>query len=196
MTTATLLTNPIREGWTLTHAGGDAPASVVAVTHFAATEPTAGERVDLAIDGPQTVIAVTLNGTELRLTADARSGYRFDVREAIAPGSNLLEVAFAPGTEAAEGVRIERWRVARLASVRPLDATGAISVEVERASDALLTVVATVAGVGADSAEASITLAPGVTSGTVVMAAPNAEQNGVTVELHSPDEHLDTCSLA
>jgi hypothetical protein len=42
----------------------------------------------------------------------------------------------------------------------------------------------------------NIALAPGVTSGTVVMAEPNSAHDGVTVELHSTDEHLDTRSLA
>ena len=124
MTAVTLLANPLREGWTLTHTGGEAPAPIAGVTvdavvpgsthvdlmragliadpyygtneqdlqwmwrcswryatNFAATEPTAGERVDLVFDGLDTVATVNLNGTELGRTANMHRGYRFDVRE-------------------------------------------------------------------------------------------------------------------
>ena len=108
-----------------------------------------------------------------------------------------------------KGVRIERWRVARLAAVRPLvtveGTTGVatVHVEVERASDAPLTVVATVTGAGGTSAEASVTIEPNATSGTVRVEVADAALwwpvgygdatlHDLVVELHSADEHLDT----
>ena len=318
MTAVTLLANPLREGWTLSHLGGDAPATIAGVTvdavvpgsthvdlmraglipdpyygtneqdlqwmwrcswryanNFAATEPTAGERVDLVFDGLDTVATIRLNGTELGRTANMHRGYRFDIRTAIAAGNNLLEVDFGSALEYAlareevlgdrprpqpsaelmaeaarqglidgdpaqilakgrvyphpfnavrkmacsfgwdwgpdlqtagiwKGARIERWRVARLASVRPLvtveDGTGVaiVHVEVERASDAPLTVVAIVEGL-----EASVEIEQGATSGSVRLGVPNAQLwwpvgygqatlYDLVVELHSADEHLDT----
>jgi len=100
-------------------------------------------------------------------------------------------------------VRIERWRIARFASVRPLvtvqNGTGVVDVhfEIERAADAPLKVFATVAG-----REASVEIEPGAASGIVTVTVPEPDlwwPNGygdptlydLTVELHSQDEHLD-----
>jgi beta-mannosidase len=320
MTAVTLLANPLREGWSLSHTGGDAPATIAGVTidavvpgtthvdllragliedpyygtverdlqwmwrstwryatDFAATEPTAGERVDLVFDGLDTVATVSLNGTELGRTFNMHRSYRFDVREALVAGSNSLHVDFGSALEYAfareevlgdrprpqpseklmaeaarlgiiegdpdeilakgrvypqpfnairkmacsfgwdwgpdlqtagiwKGVRIERWRVARLASVRPLvtveGTTGVatVHVEIERASDVPLSVYATVAGV-----EAKATVASGETTATIRVEVPNAALwwpvgygepalHGLVVDLHSADEHLDSFS--
>ena len=320
MTAVTLLANPLREGWTLTHLDGEAPDGIAGqtveaevpgsthvdllraglipdpyfgtnekdlqwmwrcdwryATNFAATEPTAGERVDLVFDGLDTVATVRLNRREVGHTANMHRSYRFDVREALNAGDNLLEVDFASAltyalereerlgdrprpqpseklmAEAArqgliegdpdeilakgrvyphpfnairkmacsfgwdwgpdlqtagiwKSVRIERWRVARLASVRPLvtleGATGVVTVhvDIERASDAPLTVVAKVG-----ETEASVEIEPAQASGTVRLEVPNAELwwpagygepvlHHLSVELHSADEHLDSYS--
>lgn len=246
---------------------------------FAATPAGPGERVDLVFDGLDTVATVTLNGTELGQTFNMHRSYRFDVREALAPGANELTVDFrsaleyALGREAVigdrprpqpsaelraeaarrglidgdpeeilqggrvyphpfnairkmacsfgwdwgpdlqtagiwKGVRLERWRIARFAAVRPLvtveGATGVatVHVDVERSgapeADEPLRVIAHVGGV---SAEASI--APGETTAVVRLEVPDAqlwwpvghgEQHlyGLTVELHTEDEQLDT----
>jgi len=103
-----------------------------------------------------------------------------------------------------KGVRLERWRVARLASVRPLvtleGTTGVVTVhvEIERASDVPLSVFAAVAGV-----ETKVTVASGETTATVRVELPNAQLwwpvgygeptlHGLVVDLHSADEHLDS----
>jgi beta-mannosidase len=102
-----------------------------------------------------------------------------------------------------KGVRIERWRVARLAAVRPLvtvaDGVGTVEchVEVERASDAPLTVFVTVAG-----QEVQGTIEPGETTGVVTATVSHpdlwwpvgygdAVLYDLAVDLHSDDEHLD-----
>lgn len=104
-------------------------------------------------------------------------------------------------------VRLERWRIARLASVRPLvtveDGTGVVTVhvEVERSgaadADEPLRVLAHVDG---RSAEAAI--APGATTASARLEVPNPELwwpaghgephlYDLTVELHNEDEQLD-----
>jgi beta-mannosidase len=102
-----------------------------------------------------------------------------------------------------KGVRLERWRVARFASVRPLvtiaGGTGTVTVhvEIERASDVALQVFATVAG-----QEAKATVAPGDTQATVIVTVDNpdlwwptgygdATLYDLAVDVHSDDEHLD-----
>ncbi|MDN4479897.1 glycosyl hydrolase 2 galactose-binding domain-containing protein [Demequina muriae] len=102
------------------------------------------------------------------------------------------------------GVRIERWRVARLDEVRPLVSfdrdTGRVQVHVrvERASGEPLTVWASVAG-----AEASAQIPPGEVTGVVTVEAPQIEAwwphghgparlYDLVVDLHSTDERLDT----
>jgi len=140
------------------------------------------ERVDLVFEGLDTVATVVLNGIEVGRTANMHRGYRFDVRDLLRPGSQVLSVRFDSALEYAEAVeqqlgsrphsnghpfntvrkmacsfgwdwgpdlqtagiwkpaRFERWRVARLAQVRPLatlDADGTtgrlrVHVEVER----------------------------------------------------------------
>ncbi|WP_297081375.1 glycoside hydrolase family 2 protein [uncultured Demequina sp.] len=103
-----------------------------------------------------------------------------------------------------KGVRIERWRTARLDAVRPLvtvDGThGRVEahVDVERAADEPLTVVASVAGV-----EATATIDPGESTAVVVVEVPDVElwwPHGhgearlydLAVELRSSDECLDS----
>ena len=139
-----------------------------------------GERVDLVLEGVDTVATITLGGVEVARTANMHRSYRFDVR-ALADGSaQTLAVDFASALTHAEqealriGARpgaypaplnmvrkmacsfgwdwgpdlqtaglwkpatIQRWRTARLASVRPLvsiagsDATVSVHVDVER----------------------------------------------------------------
>jgi beta-mannosidase len=105
-------------------------------------------------------------------------------------------------------VRLERWRIARFAAVRPLvtvegdTGVATVHVTVERSgaadADEPLRVIA---HVGGHSAEASI--APGATSASVRVEVPNpvlwwpaghGEPNlhALTVELHTEDELLDT----
>ncbi|NYH52778.1 beta-mannosidase [Nocardiopsis arvandica] len=74
---------------------------------FEAEAPGAGERVDLAFDGLDTVATVELNGVVLGTTANMHRGYRFDVREVLRAGANELAVSFRPALEYAEEVREE-----------------------------------------------------------------------------------------
>lgn len=102
-----------------------------------------------------------------------------------------------------KGVRLERWRTARLDAVRPLvsveDGQGTVEVhvEVERAADEPLTVYATVAGI-----ESSATIAAGGTTAIVTVEVPDvdlwwphghgeAHLYDLNIDLHSADEHLD-----
>jgi beta-mannosidase len=102
------------------------------------------------------------------------------------------------------GVRLERWRVARLASVRPVvtvaDGVGTVElhIEVERASDEPLIATASVAG-----QEAHASLLAGETTTVVTITVPQPELwwpagygaatlYTLTVDLHTTDEHLDT----
>src|SRR5690606_15874330 len=102
-------------------------------------------------------------------------------------------------------VRIERWRVARLASVRPLitveDGTGVATVHVvvERAdADAPLTVLAHVAG-----HQAEVTIPAGATEASARVEVPNptlwwphgygeAHLYDLTVELGAGEQVLDS----
>ena len=214
-------------------------------TSFAATPPTAGERIDLVFGGLDTVAAITLNGTSIGQTRNMHRSYRFDVRELLRGGNNELTVEFASALAHAEtveseigpqlhtnhhpfnairkmacsfgwdwgpdlqtagiwkGVRLERWRTARFSSVRPLitvdGGTGRVEihVEIERAGDADLKVFASVEG-----CEAMASVPAGGTTATLVLEVPDIELwwpigygearlYGLTVDLHSEDEHLD-----
>ncbi|MBO9553900.1 glycoside hydrolase family 2 TIM barrel-domain containing protein [Cellulomonas sp.] len=188
--------------------------------HLAAPAPD--ERVDLVLDGVDTVATITLDGHELGRTANMHRSYRFDVRDLVRPVTQRLRVAFRSALEHAEEeaarlgsrpspypqpynmvrkmacsfgwdwgpdlqtaglwrpVRVERWRVARLARVRPLvtvdgEGTGvvAVHVDVERSglagSDVPLVVRARVAG-----AESTTTLHAGSSSGVVTVEVPHA----------------------
>ncbi|GIG53503.1 glycoside hydrolase family 2 protein [Demequina activiva] len=103
-----------------------------------------------------------------------------------------------------KGVRIERWRTARLDAVRPLvtvdgtQGTVQIHVDVERASSEPLTVHASAAGI-----EASVAIPAGETAGVVTLEIPDVERwwphgygearlYDLTVDLHSSDELLDS----
>lgn len=245
-------------------------------TTFEETEVAADERVDLVFDGLDTVATVSLNGRELGRTFNMHRSYRFDIREALAPGANELTVNFASALEYAleresvlgdrprpqpsaelmaeaarrglikgdpdeilargrvypqpfnavrkmacsfgwdwgpdlqtagiwKPVRIERWRVARLASVRPLitveDGTGVATVHVvvERAdADAPLTVLAHVAG-----HQAEVTIPAGATEASARVEVPNptlwwphgygeAHLYDLTVELGAGEQVLDS----
>ncbi|OMI35672.1 glycoside hydrolase family 2 protein [Streptomyces sparsogenes] len=78
---------------------------------FEATAAQAGERVDLAFDGLDTVAAIALNGRPIATTANMHRSYRFDVRPHLVDGANELTVDFssalryAEDTEAALGRR-------------------------------------------------------------------------------------------
>ncbi|MBX9243558.1 glycoside hydrolase family 2 protein [Actinotalea ferrariae] len=149
-------------------------------TAFTTTAAAPDERVDLVLQGLDTVATVDLNGTEVARTANQHRSYRVDVRELVADGENALTVDIRSALEHAEEVErdlgrrdhvyphpfnmvrkmacsfgwdwgpdlqtagiwrpvaLERWRVARLAQVRPLvtvDGTAGVvrvHVEVER----------------------------------------------------------------
>ncbi|MEN0129069.1 MAG: glycoside hydrolase family 2 TIM barrel-domain containing protein [Brevundimonas sp.] len=143
-----------------------------------------GERVDLVLDGLDTVAEISLGGAHVASTANQHRGYRFDVRPFLTGEPQRLEVLFRSALEAAEAeaerigarpgayphplnmvrkmacsfgwdwgpdlqtagiwkpVGLERWRTARIASVRPLVTVAdgvarvAVHVDVERADDA------------------------------------------------------------
>jgi beta-mannosidase len=84
-----------------------------------------GERVDLVFDGLDTIASVVLNGTKLGRTKNGHCRYRFDVGAVLHTEGNELEVLFdSPRTVATTSgiwrpVALERWRGARLATVRP-----------------------------------------------------------------------------
>jgi len=165
------------------------------------TAPAAAdERVDLVLEGVDTVATITLDGTVLARTANQHRSYRLELRDHLRPGAQTLRVELTSALTHAEAeaarlgprprayaqpfnmvrkmacsfgwdwgpdlqtaglwrpARVERWRVARLASVRPLvtvepDGTGVVQVvvDVERSGlpggDVPLVVVARVAGV-------------------------------------------------
>jgi beta-mannosidase len=69
---------------------------------FHADAPSPGERVDLVLDGLDTVTTITLNGRELGGTANMHRSYRFDVRQALEQGTNTLVVSFRSALEYAE----------------------------------------------------------------------------------------------
>ena len=76
-----------------------------------------GRRVDLVFDGLDTLAAISLNGVEIGQTANMHRRYRFDVRDALVRGENLLEIAFAAPVTAAEA---EATRLGDLPRVRDL----------------------------------------------------------------------------
>src|SRR5699024_3693272 len=69
---------------------------------FHADAPSPGERVDLVLDGLDTVTTIALNGRELGDTANMHRSYRFDVRHALEQGTNTLVVSFRSALEYAE----------------------------------------------------------------------------------------------
>lgn len=157
------------------------------------------ERLDLLLEGVDTVAAITLGGATLGTTANMHRSYRFDVRDLVG-GPKELAVGLASALEVAEAeaerigprpmayaqpfnmvrkmacsfgwdwgpdlqtaglwkpVRVQRWRVARLADVRPLvtvDSAGTgivdVHVTIERSGlgdDGPLVVDAAVGGHG------------------------------------------------
>lgn len=130
-------------------------------TSFEATVPAPSERADLVFMGLDTVATVRLNGKVLGTTANMHRSYRFDARDALVDGTNVLAVDFDAPIDAAERmseqlgprphteahpfnairkmacnfgwdwgpnlatagvwrpVSLQRWRVARIESVRP-----------------------------------------------------------------------------
>ncbi|MGB3737355.1 MAG: glycoside hydrolase family 2 TIM barrel-domain containing protein [Ilumatobacter sp.] len=52
------------------------------------------ERIELVAEGLDTLATVSLNGVVLATTENMHRTYRFDVREALHPGSNRLEIVF------------------------------------------------------------------------------------------------------
>lgn len=179
------------------------------------------ERVDLVLEGLDTVATITLGGVEVARTANMHRSYRFDVR-ALATGDTTLAVDFASALTHAEqealriGGRpgaypaplnmvrkmacsfgwdwgpdlqtaglwkpasVQRWRTARLSSVRPLvtvagtEATVSVHVDVERsgleASESALGLRARVGDVVVTG-----TLPPGTTSAVLVAEVPDAK---------------------
>ncbi|MGY4645590.1 glycoside hydrolase family 2 protein [Cellulomonas sp. URHB0016] len=183
--------------------------------------PETDERVDLVLEGVDTVAVITLDDHELGRTANMHRSFRFDLRDLVRPATQRLRVALTSALGHAEAeaerlgarplayeqpfnmvrkmacsfgwdwgpdlqtaglwrpVTVERWRVARLASVRPLvtvdsEGTGhvAVHVDVERSglpgADVPLVVRAQVGG-----AEATMTLPVGTSSGVVTLEVPH-----------------------
>jgi beta-mannosidase len=64
-----------------------------------------GDRVDLVCAGLDTVATVTLNDVELGRTANMHRGYRFDVRDALVPGTNRLRIRFDSAFDYAQALR-------------------------------------------------------------------------------------------
>ncbi|KSW13761.1 glycoside hydrolase family 2 protein [Cellulomonas sp. B6] len=205
-----------------------------------------GERVDLVLEGVDTVATISLDDAVLTRTANQHRTYRVDLREHLRHDVRTLrlELTSALAHARAEAdrlgprplaypqpfnmvrkmacsfgwdwgpdlqtagpwrpVRVERWRVARLASVRPLvsvrpDGTGVVDavVDVERSGlpggEAPLVVTARVAGV-----EAVATLDAGADRATVHLEVPHAPLwwpvghgaqplHELQVELHAAD---------
>ncbi len=184
--------------------------------------PADDERVDLVLEGVDTVATVRFDGTVLARTANQHRSYRIDLREHVRPGPQTLRVELASALTYAEAeaarlgprpmayhqpfnmvrkmacsfgwdwgpdlqtaglwrpAAVERWRVARLASVRPLvdvepDGTGVVHVhvDVERSGlpggDAPLVVRARVAG-----SDVVAEVRPGATTAVVRLEVAHA----------------------
>ncbi len=184
--------------------------------------PADDERVDLVLEGIDTVGTVLLDGEVVLRTRNMHRSHRVDLRDRVGATTHRLRVEIASALAHAEAeaerlgprpaaytqpfnmvrkmacsfgwdwgpdlqtaglwrpVRVERWRVARLAAVRPLvtvepDGTGVVElhVDVERSGlpggDAALVVHAAVAGVDAVGR-----LDPGATSGVLRLEVPHA----------------------
>ena len=204
------------------------------------------ERVDLVLEGVDTVATLRLDGTVLARTANQHRTYRVDLRDHLRRGEQTLRVELASAATYAEAeaarlgprpaaytqpfnmvrkmacsfgwdwgpdlqtaglwrpARIERWRVARLASVRPLvsvepDGTGVVHVvvDVERSGlpggEAGLVVTGRIAGT-----EAVAEIRAGTTRTTVRLEVPYAPLwwpvghgaqplEDLQVELHAAD---------
>lgn len=67
---------------------------------FDAAEPLFEEEyIELVLEGVDTVAVFLLNGCEVGQSENMFVGHRFDIREALCPGSNLLEVKFRSPVE-------------------------------------------------------------------------------------------------
>jgi len=77
---------------------------------FAAAPAADGERVDLVMQGLDTVATVTLNGQVVASTANQHRSYRVDVGRLLADGENTLTVDFGSALEYAEAARETIWR--------------------------------------------------------------------------------------
>ncbi|MBE2998159.1 glycoside hydrolase family 2 protein [Nocardiopsis sp. HNM0947] len=212
------------------------------------TPPAPGERLDLVLEGVDTVADVAVDGRVLGRTANMHRTYRFDARTALGSGRGALSVDLSPALEYAEQreaamgarphvnahpfnavrkmacsfgwdwgpdlqtaglwrpVRLERWRTARLDTVRTLvtveeDGTGRVEVHaaVERDDPgAELRVSAEVAGVRTEAV-----LPPGSHEAVAVVRVPEVRLwwpagHGdqplypLRVLLHGADGVLDT----
>lgn len=180
------------------------------------------ERVDLVLEGVDTVATITFDGHELGRTANQHRSYRYDVRALLRPDSQRLRVLLSSAIVHAEAeaerlgarplayaqpfnmirkmacsfgwdwgpdlqtaglwkpVRVQRWRTARLAQVRPLvtvdpDGTGRVRVhaDLERSGlpggDRPVTVRARVLG-----ADVTVTVPGDGTSAVVDLEVPRA----------------------
>ncbi len=65
----------------------------------------AHEHLDLVCDGLDTLAEIRLNGHLVGATENMHRRYRFDVRHAVMPGPNALEITFRSATEHAEALR-------------------------------------------------------------------------------------------
>ncbi|WP_136520761.1 glycoside hydrolase family 2 protein [Cellulomonas telluris] len=208
--------------------------------------PADDERVDLVLEGVDTVGTVLLDGQVVLRTRNMHRSYRVDVRDRVRPATQRLRVELASALTHAEAeaerlgprplaypqpfnmvrkmacsfgwdwgpdlqtaglwrpVRVERWRVARLAEVRPLvtvepDGTGVVEVHVDVERSGLpggqvpLVVHASVAG-----AEAVARVDAGATSSVVRLEVAHAPLwwpvghgaqplHALTVELRAAD---------
>ena len=71
-------------------------------TTFSAKVVVADERVDLVFEGLDTVARIELNGRELARTKNMHRSYRFDVKDFLLAGDNVIAVTFDAPLEAAE----------------------------------------------------------------------------------------------
>lgn len=182
------------------------------------------ERVDLVLDGIDTVATLTFDGHELGRTANQHRSYRFDVRTLLRPDTQRLRVLLHSAIVHAEAeaerlggrplaypqpfnmvrkmacsfgwdwgpdlqtaglwkpVRVERWRTARLAQVRPLvtvdaDGTGRVQVhaDLERS--------------GLPGGDVPVTVRARVLGADVTVVVPR-DRNHAVVELEVPHAPL------
>ena len=186
--------------------------------------PAVGERVDLVLEGVDTVATLRLDDAVLARTANMHRTYRVDLRDHLRPGEQTLRVELASALSYAQAeaarlgprpaayhqpfnmvrkmacsfgwdwgpdlqtaglwrpVRVERWRVARLASVRPL-------VSVEPDGTGVVQVVVDVERSGLDGGQAPLVVTARV-AGAEAVAEIGAGRSGATVRLEVPHAPL------
>ncbi|WP_435300514.1 glycoside hydrolase family 2 protein [Timonella sp. A28] len=81
-------------------------------TTFHTHEALAGERIDLACDGLDTVARIMVNGHDVARTYNQHRSYRFDVAPYLRAGDNTLRIEFSSALEYA-------WQQAEEITIRP-----------------------------------------------------------------------------